>query len=131
MLYAYLPHDVPYEPYTFTHIVTQLQLIAFAALAFALIAGVGLWPASRAVIILDTDWAYRRLAAGLLGMLSLFIGTAWRWMKLVAGERLERFLDGIYRAHGPQGILARTWPTGSMVLWIAILLGTTLVLTYV
>jgi len=26
------------------------------------------------------------------------------------------------RTHGPQGTLARTWPTGSMVLWVAVLL---------
>lgn len=131
MLYAWLPYDVSYEPYTLTHLVTQMQLIAFAALAFALIASAGIWPAPRAIVVLDTDWTYRRFAAGALGMLSLFIGTVWRWMKLAAAGRLERFLSGVYRAHGPQGILARTWPTGSMVLWMAILLGTTLVLTYV
>jgi multicomponent Na+:H+ antiporter subunit D len=26
------------------------------------------------------------------------------------------------KAHGPIGPLARSWPTGSMVLWVAILL---------
>jgi multicomponent Na+:H+ antiporter subunit D len=25
--------------------------------------------------------------------------------------------------HAPQGLLARNWPTGSMVLWVALLLG--------
>ena len=32
--------------------------------------------------------------------------------------------------HGPQGILARTWATGSMVLWVVILLGIYLVAYY-
>ncbi len=29
----------------------------------------------------------------------------------------------LFLYHGPRGILARTWPTGSMVLWVAVLLG--------
>jgi multicomponent Na+:H+ antiporter subunit D len=31
------------------------------------------------------------------------------------------------RMHGPVGPLARWWPTGSMVLWVAILLGAYLI----
>ena len=32
--------------------------------------------------------------------------------------------------HSPTGILARTWPTGSMVLWVAVLLGVYLLLYF-
>jgi multicomponent Na+:H+ antiporter subunit D len=32
-------------------------------------------------------------------------------------------ISALFRHHGPQGLLARTWPTGSMVLWVAVLLG--------
>jgi multicomponent Na+:H+ antiporter subunit D len=39
-------------------------------------------------------------------------------------------LTRIYRHHGPSGVLARTWPTGSMVLWVAILLASYLLLYY-
>ena len=35
----------------------------------------------------------------------------------------QRVLNSLHRHHGPEGILSQTWPTGSMVLWIAILLG--------
>jgi multicomponent Na+:H+ antiporter subunit D len=31
-------------------------------------------------------------------------------------------LAALQRHHGPQGLLARTWPTGSMVLWVSVLL---------
>jgi multicomponent Na+:H+ antiporter subunit D len=31
-------------------------------------------------------------------------------------------MTGLNRTHGPEGTLARTWPTGSMVLWVAVLL---------
>jgi multicomponent Na+:H+ antiporter subunit D len=39
-------------------------------------------------------------------------------------------LRGLARHHGNYGILARTWPTGSMVLWVAALLGVSLVFYY-
>ena len=41
-----------------------------------------------------------------------------------------RMLGGVYRHHGPQGVFARTWPTGSTVLWVALLLGAFLILYY-
>ena len=31
---------------------------------------------------------------------------------------------------GPEGKIAQTWPTGAMVLWIAILLGVTLAVNF-
>jgi multicomponent Na+:H+ antiporter subunit D len=40
-------------------------------------------------------------------------------------------MKSIIRHHGSQGILARTWPTGSMVLWVAVLLGVYLIMYYV
>jgi multicomponent Na+:H+ antiporter subunit D len=36
-------------------------------------------------------------------------------------------LRSVHWGHGPQGILARTWPTGSMILWVAVLLAAFLV----
>jgi multicomponent Na+:H+ antiporter subunit D len=45
--------------------------------------------------------------------------------------RLERFLAGIFRHHGPEGVLARTWPTGSTVLWVAVLLALYMVFYFV
>ena len=35
LLYSLLPYAVDYVPYTTTHVVTQLQLLFFSALAFA------------------------------------------------------------------------------------------------
>jgi multicomponent Na+:H+ antiporter subunit D len=50
---------------------------------------------------------------------------------LRARVRLHRFIATVYRHHGPQGALARTWPTGSTVLWVAVLLCATLFFYYV
>jgi len=45
-------------------------------------------------------------------------------------HRLTRTFDRIYRHYGPQGIFARTWPAGSTVLWVAVMLTTFLLLYY-
>ncbi|MBT3534197.1 MAG: hypothetical protein HN478_09985, partial [Rhodospirillaceae bacterium] len=45
-------------------------------------------------------------------------------------KRLSQLIARIFRTHGPHGILARTWPTGSMVLWAAALLALSLLFYY-
>jgi multicomponent Na+:H+ antiporter subunit D len=44
-------------------------------------------------------------------------------MEQRAWARARRLVDNLYAHHGPHGILARSWPTGSMVVWVAVLLG--------
>jgi multicomponent Na+:H+ antiporter subunit D len=129
-LYALLPYPVDYVPYTTAHVVTQLQLLLFAGFAFALLIRLGLYPAELRSINLDFDWLYRRFLPELFGLAAHQTRHLWRGLARFTTYRIERGLVVIYRAHGPQGPLARTWPTGSMVLWIAVLLGITLCLAY-
>jgi multicomponent Na+:H+ antiporter subunit D len=59
-LYNILPFPVDYIPYTGDHVVGQLQLLMFGALAFALLMLSGIYPAEIRAINLDTDWFYRK-----------------------------------------------------------------------
>ncbi len=59
-LYNLLPFPVDYVPYTGDHVVGQLQLLMFGALAFALLMLSGIYPAEIRAINLDTDWFYRK-----------------------------------------------------------------------
>lgn len=59
-LYNLLPFPVDYIPYTGDHVVGQLQLLMFGALAFALLMLSGIYPAEIRAINLDTDWFYRK-----------------------------------------------------------------------
>ena len=59
-LYDILPYPVHYAPYTGAHVVGQLQLLMFGALAFALLMMSGVYPAEIRAINLDTDWFYRK-----------------------------------------------------------------------
>lgn len=63
-LYNLLPFTVNYIPYTGAHVVGQLQLLMFGALAFALLILSGYYPPEIKAINLDVDWFYRKLGRG-------------------------------------------------------------------
>jgi len=71
-LYDILPYPVDYVPYTAAHVVGQLQLLMFGALAFCLLILSGYYPAEMRAINLDTDWFYRKglsqIMAGITGL---------------------------------------------------------------
>lgn len=64
-LYGNLPFPVDYHPYTAFHIVSQLQLLFFAALAFTTLQLTGIYPPELRSINLDIDWFFRRSARGI------------------------------------------------------------------
>lgn len=59
-LYDILPYPVHYVPYTGAHVVGQVQLLMFGALAFCLLILSGYYPPEMRAINLDTDWFYRK-----------------------------------------------------------------------
>jgi len=65
-LYNILPYEVNFQPYTTTHVVTQLQLLLFSALAFGWLMRSGLYPPELKSTNLDFDWSYRYLLPRLL-----------------------------------------------------------------
>ena len=60
LLYGILPYPVEYNPYTTAHVVAQLQLLGFSALAFALLMLSGIYPAEIRSLNIDSDWIYRK-----------------------------------------------------------------------
>jgi len=130
-LYALLPYEVDYVPYTTTHVVTQLQLLFFSALAFAVLMRKGIYPVGSKSINLDFDWSYRKLLPALFGKLSLGITNMWQSATAFCMSKVDRVIKGLYESHGPEGRIATAWPTGSMVLWIAVILTATMIVNFV
>ena len=97
-LYSLLPLENTYQPYDTFHVVTQLQLLFFSALAFTTLMLLGQYPPELHSVNLDFDWFFRRGARGgmallrgplaqvgggfqrlvLEGMPSLLAGSTWR-----------------------------------------------------
>lgn len=130
LLYDLLPFASDYSPYDMTHVLAQLQLLFFSAAAFAWLKLNGLYPPELHSINIDAEWVYRRLMPRFLQRLGASIRGTDSALRRALGRRLEVGFRVLHRHHGPHGVLARTWPTGSMVLWVAVLLGVTLVLYY-
>ena len=127
-LYALLPYPVNYVPYTGAHVVSQLQLLLFSGLAFFVLLD---FLRRTLTITLDTDWLYRRL--GRIATLESLRALAQLGASAQAplGRLCSSTLRRLERHHGPESALARTWPTGSMALWVMILLLAYLVAYYV
>ncbi len=128
--YALLPYEVEYHPYTATHVITQLQILFFSALAFTVLVRAGIYPPELRSVNLDTDWLYRRAAPALIRRAGALVEGAWgAGVAVVTGLR-GAAMAFIRARSGPEGRLAHVWPTGSMVQWLAIILGVMLVVVY-
>jgi len=127
-LYAMLPYTVTYEPYTVTHVVNMLQLLMFSGFAFFL-----MLPLMKRTltITLDFDWFYRRIFPKVF---QHTFAAIWRVDQTIRQAFLARFglcLNFIARQNkGGSGLLSRTYPVGSMVAWVAVILGVYLFLSF-
>jgi multicomponent Na+:H+ antiporter subunit D len=126
-LYALLPFPVDYVAYTGSHVVLQLQLLLFSGLAFFVMLP---WLKRTPTITLDFDWIYRIALPGVVSWVEATVAVPLERVRRGTMWVLVSTLSRISRHHGPQGVLARTRPTGTMVLWVAILLASYLVLYY-
>ncbi len=140
-LYSLLPYDVDYQPYSASHVLTSLQLLLFAALAFALMwkyhasKRPGIWellkyPPELPSRNLDSDWLLRRAAPWLgttvggpiLGVLRFVreAGYDFGWRTVVRARQLA----------GPRSTLGEPWPVGQSTWWAVATLGLCLLLAY-
>ena len=118
-LYAILPFEVNYVPYTVDHVVKVLQLLLFSGLAFFI-----MLPSMKRTltISLDVDWFYRKLGAALAVRLVNSCSQMRDTMENLARNRLNALLSVVWRHHGPTGMLARSMTASGMVIWVAVLL---------
>ncbi|MCA1797037.1 MAG: hypothetical protein LC645_05770, partial [Geobacteraceae bacterium] len=73
-------------------------------------------------ITLDTDWFLRlALLKGWKRFVYLLRISYTRATGMLANSRIRSYML-IFSLHGPRGILARSWHTGSIALWVALML---------
>jgi multicomponent Na+:H+ antiporter subunit D len=132
-LYSLLPYPIEaasYQPFTLDHILTQMQLLVLAVFAFILLKRLGLYPAEKPGVVLDTDWVYRKAGYGMVRWIDAV------WAKLgpamtqifrdLSGRAYTRLVD----TFSPQGALARNAFAGGMTIWTAAVLGLVLLVSY-
>ena len=64
--YEILPYKIQYQPYDFSHVVGQLQLLTFAAFAFICLWHFKIYPPELNSTVLNSDWIYRKMIPGVL-----------------------------------------------------------------
>ena len=122
-LYALLPMKVEYWPYDVTHVLAQLQLLFFSAMAFVWLNKKGLYPPELPSTNIDAEWLYRKLLpASVHGGVTILANMKGTFLTMIRSP-----INGIRASVSQSQIaskyhLAESWPTGSMVYWIAIIL---------
>ena len=131
-VYALLPWEHNYSPYDMTHVLTQLQLLFFSALAFVWLNLRNLYPPELPSTNLDTDWFYRKLAPNVIKKVaSTVYGTYERFEQSVVIS-IKGMIQNTYDSEEgkPKGYFARLWPIETMVVWVAVLLAVYLMIYY-
>jgi multicomponent Na+:H+ antiporter subunit D len=130
LFYALLPFHSDYRPYTLDHVVAQVQLLFLSALAFTLLMRTGIYPPELRSVNLDAEWFYRRLGRQVLFGLRWAAEGAWGSIVRGIGHGLSAIVTRLHRHYGPDGLLARPWPAGTMAFWTTVMLAAYLVLFY-
>ncbi|MDZ7782027.1 MAG: Na(+)/H(+) antiporter subunit D [Halioglobus sp.] len=126
LLYSLLPYPVDYVPYTADHVVTQLQLLLFAGLAFFV-----MLPMMRRTrtISLDVDWVYRRALPRLAGVLDTMLhrtrDAVTRAAMTIGANSMQLIREK------PYGYFSSRSPMGQTAIWMAVLLAVVVLLAIV
>jgi multicomponent Na+:H+ antiporter subunit D len=129
-LYSMLPYPVDYAPFTTTHVILQLQVLFFSALAFTVLKLTGIYPPELPSTNLDVDWTYRRLLP-LTARAVVRIGGPVKDGFFEGGKALIRgIVSGIREQHDTKGLFGRSWLSQSNVLIVMIFLAIYLIYYY-
>ncbi len=121
-LYDILPYTIPYDAYSVTHVITQLQLLLYSALAFGFLQMTGLYPAELRSTNLDWDWTYRKALPAVVTVF-MRLGARLRDGFITTISKGLSGLGGYTElVFGTSGVFGRTWTVGNAALWAAILL---------
>lgn len=127
-LYGLLPYQTEAQAYldkslwTTDHVLTQMQLLVFAAFAFIVLNRIKLYPPEKRGVVLDADWVYRRPVYYSL----VWVGDVWNRIGPAMTEKAQsvsrRVYDQIEAAFSPQGQLSQGPLSAGMAVWTSVVL---------
>src|SRR6056297_166969 len=101
LLYTLLPYAADYISYTGAHVVGQLQLLMFGALAFCLLILSGRYPAEMRAINLDVDWFYRKGGRAVASTADLALNSLNRVCDILFAGHIPSLLRRFFNAMPP------------------------------
>ena len=129
-LYAMLPYPVDYVPYTTSHVINQLQLLMFSALAFAVLMVFKIYPPELRSTNIDFDWIYRRGLYTLVISLGRSIKYTHDYLSTLASKGLKTLGAFAHLRFTSFNRSAQTAMLGSALVGVLTLLLSLLVLAY-
>jgi multicomponent Na+:H+ antiporter subunit D len=120
--YTLLPMEMDYHPYDTRHVLTQIQLLCFGAFGFITLMKSGVYPDEKRAVHIDAEVMYRKLGPWVVRTAGGSVARVDSYVRSSVLEFVGSILSLASRWHGRLGPLARSWPSGSMVLWVALLL---------
>ena len=75
--YQILPYNTYYQPYDFSHVLSQLQLLMFAVFAFICLWHFKIYPPELNSTVLNSDWFYRVLFYKIINILINRVFRIW------------------------------------------------------
>ncbi len=131
LLYSIMPYTTNYKPYTWDHVVFQLQLLFAAIFAFNLLKRYKLYPAERRAEIVDADILYRRTGKNI----AVWADAVWTRLSASMSAWRARGMKHIgrhlYHVFSPAGTLSQAAPSGLPAVLTATVLIFVLILAYV
>ena len=122
LLYDLLPFATDYTAYDATHVLAQLQILFFSALAFVWLKLTGLYPPELPSVNLDAEWVYRRLGwraalGARSGARAVYAGFGSARVRIGRGVG-----EWARRSFGPSGRLGEAWDTSRMAIVMIVVL---------
>ena len=130
ILYSLLPYPVDYVPYTTAHVINQLQLLMFSALAFAVLMVFKIYPPELRSTNIDFDWIYRRGLRTLIISLGKCVNYTENLLFSAASKSLRAMMAFIHLRFASFNKNAQTSTVGNALVWVLALLLSLLVLAY-
>ena len=130
LLYRLLPYDAPYNPYDVTHVVTQLQVLFFSALAFVTLMLTKVYPPELPSTNLDVDWLWRRMIPAVAGPPVRAASVVWSGTLAGLVDLRRTLVRAVGWLHAPGGRFGTPWSTGKTAFWATLLLAVMLLIAY-
>ncbi len=128
-LYSLLPFDPGYDPFTSTHVIAQMQLLFFSALAFAWLNLSGRYPPELASVNIDAEWIYRRFLPHAVRRMGAVIARIDQHARQHFVATTYRLIDNVAARYGARSETAGSWSTARMVLVVVAMLGLYVLMT--
>ncbi len=130
ILYSLLPFPMDYSPYDVTHVLTQLQLLFFSALAFVWLNMKGLYPPELPSVNIDADWLYRRLAPAVIVWIKEVVEKGYTLVIRLTSYTTSAGIKWLARYSEPQSLLARGWAIHFMLIALMLMMIIVLLFNY-